>query len=263
MSVIVEGEEKRGPLAPQSRSASAGLAFVMHGLGSSKESVFVRAQTEVFLKNGFTTVRFDTTHAFGESEGDYADATSTGYYEDLEDIISWARTQSWYREPFWLSGSSLGGLCIALYAEKYPKKIKALALMAPVVSGRLRVEAYQKYEPEIFKKWQDTGWRSEESGSTHGLIKKLKYSYVKDLLDYDLLPVANKLTMPVFLVVGQYDTSIPPEQQQVLFDALPGPKEMYIIKGAPHSFREPAHLAEIKDLFDRWIKKCQQSVIPA
>ena len=69
-------------------------------------------------------------------------------------------------------------------------------------------------------------------------------------MKYDLLPDAKKLTMPVLLIVGEYDNGTPPEHQKLLFDALPGPKEMHIIKGAKHTFIEPQHLAEIKELFN-------------
>jgi len=60
--------------------------------------------------------------------------------------------------------------------------------------------------------------------------------------------------MPVLLIVGENDTSTLPEHQQILYAALPGKKEFHVIKGAPHTFRDPEHLAEIKQLFNSWIK---------
>lgn len=78
-----------------------------------------------------------------------------------------------------------------------------------------------------------------------------------DRLKYDLLPEVGNLRMPVFLIVGENDTSTPPEDQEILFEALPGKKELHIIKGAPHTFRRPEHLAEIKQLFNRWIAKLE------
>ena len=53
LSVIVEGEEKAGP-----------LAFVMHGLGGWKEQPHIQVFAEAFLNNGFTVVRFDTANTF-------------------------------------------------------------------------------------------------------------------------------------------------------------------------------------------------------
>jgi len=32
-------------------------------------------------------------------------------------------------------------------------------------------------------------------------------------------------------------------------------KEFHIIKGAPHTFREPEHLNELKEVFNNWLKK--------
>lgn len=240
ISILVEGEEKNGP-----------LVFVMHGLGGSKNQPHIKIFAESFLENGFTVVRFDTTNTYGESEGAYKDATTTNYYEDLEDIISWAKKEPWYKEPFWLAGHSLGGICTALFAERYSEKVAGLAPISTVVSGKLSMDAHSKE----LKDWEKTGWRSTKSESIPDLVKKLKWSHMTDRMNYDLLPKAGKLTMPVLLIVGEYDDSTSPAHQKLLFDALPGPKEMNIITGAPHTFREPKHLGEVKVLLKQWITK--------
>lgn len=84
-------------------------------------------------------------------------------------------------------------------------------------------------------------------------MKRLPWSHIEDRLKYDLLPNASKLTMPVLLITGENDTSTPPDHVQILFEALPGPKEYRIIKNAPHTFRDTEHLREIKALFLEWI----------
>jgi pimeloyl-ACP methyl ester carboxylesterase len=231
---------------------SKGLVFVMHGLGGFKEQPHIQTYAQVFKDNNFTVVLFDTTHTFGESEGDYADATTTNYYEDLEDVIKWAKNQDWYKEPFWLVGHSLGGISTALYAEKYPSEVKALAPTATVVSGQLSAELSS--EAAKLADWKRTGWLIQPSNSVPGRIKKLKWSEMEDRMKYDLLPEVNKLTMPVLLMVGDLDKSTPIEHQKILFDKLPGKKEIHIIKGSPHTFKDPKHLEEIKSIFDKWIK---------
>lgn len=232
-----------------------GLAFIMHGLGGFKEQDHITTFADAFREKGFTVIRFDATNTLGESEGKYEDATITNYYEDLEDVIKWAQEQKWYQGPFALSGHSLGGICISLYAEKYPEKVLALAPISTVVSGRLSVEAHERYEPENFAEWKKTGWQEKESHSKSGVMKRLPWSHISDRLKYDLLPKVSKLTMPVLLIVGENDTSTPPDHVQILFEILPGPKEYHIIKNAPHTFRDKKHLEEIKTLFLKWIDK--------
>lgn len=234
-----------------------GLAFVMHGLGGFKEQPHLQTISEAFEQSKYTVVRFDTTNTLGESDGSYEDATTTNYYEDLEDIIKWTETQEWYQKPFVLAGHSLGGISVALFAEKYPEKVKAVAPISTVVSGELSVETHKRYGSEEFKEWEKTGWSEEESRSKPGMVKRLKWSHIADRLKYDLLPNVDKLTMPVLLIVGEDDTSTPPEHQQILYDALLAEKELHIIKGAPHTFRNPEHLTEIKQIFSRWIKSLE------
>lgn len=230
-----------------------GLVFIMHGLGGNKEQPHIQTFAKAFARYGFTVVRFDTTNTFGESEGRYEDATITSYYEDLEDVIGWARGQEWFEEPFALAGHSLGGISIALYAERHPERISLLAPISPVVSGILGIEYKEKHDPDRLAQWRETGWKEEESVSTPGLIKRLPWSHMEDRLTYDLLPDAHKLAMPVLLIVGDKDDSTPPEHIELLYEALPGPKQLHIISNAPHTFRTPEDLAEVEETLNSWI----------
>jgi len=230
-----------------------GLAFIMHGLGGFKEQPHIETYAHTFLENGYVSVRFDTTNTIGESDGTYEDATVTNYYEDLEDVIEWAKSQLWYKEPFCLAGHSLGGMCTLLYAEKYPARVKAIAPTSTVVLGKLSMENKTDRGDDL-DEWKRTGWLVQPSNSKPGVVKRLKWSHMEDRLKYDLLPNAGKLVMPVLLIVGENDDSTPPEHQQLLYEKLPGKKEIHIIKGAEHTFREKKHLEEIKRIIDQWIK---------
>jgi len=120
------------------------------------------------------------------------------------------------------------------------------------VSGKLSLES-EKHKGYL-EEWKRTGWHEYVSATVPGRVKRYPWSHMEDRMKYDLLPQAKKLIMPVLLIVGELDTGTPPEHQKLLFDALLGPKEMHIIKGAKHTFVEPRHLQEIKRLFDRWIR---------
>jgi pimeloyl-ACP methyl ester carboxylesterase len=240
IAVVVEGEKN-----------TKALAFVMHGLGGYKEQPQLLVCEEAFLEAGYTVVRFDTTNTFGESDGEYEKATVTNYYEDLEDVITWAQQQSWYQEPFVLLGHSLGGICTTLYTENFPEKVTALAPLATVVSGELSVQ--EKGEAAV--EWKRTGWREEESISRPGTIRRLPWSHMEDRLQYNILTEAHKLTMPVLLVVGSKDTVTPLKHQKIFFDTLPGTKELHVIEGAQHTFRQEEHLDKLKSIVQDWLTK--------
>lgn len=227
-----------------------GLAFIMHGLGGFKEQPHIQKWAEVFKTNGYTSIRFDTANTVGESEGEYEKATITNYYEDLEDVILWSKTQSFYKQPFCLAGHSLGGICTTLYAEKFPEEVKALAPISTVVSGKLSFDAHDK---NVLKTWEQTGWRERESKSKPGIIKKLPWSHMQDRLQYDLLVNAKKLTMPVLLMVGSEDTTTPLAHQRILFDKLPGKKEIHTIDGSPHTFAEESHINQTCNILNTWL----------
>jgi pimeloyl-ACP methyl ester carboxylesterase len=228
------------------------LVFAMHGLSSYKEQQHFRTIVEAFLENDYTVVTFDVVHTFGESRGGkYEDATTTNYYADLEDVVSWAAGQEWYREPFAMTGHSMGGFCTAYYAQNHPAKVKAIAPISTVVSGQLLYEAHDK---EKLKKWQNDGvvvYMSHDGKRE----KRLKWGYMEDAFKYDLLDKVERLTMPVLLIVGENDDGTPPEHQKILFDKLHGQKELHVIKGALHSFYEPHEQAELKQLIKTWVKR--------
>lgn len=232
-----------------------GLAFVMHGLSGYKEQPSIQVTADVFYKQNLVSVIFDTTNTFGESEGDYEKATVEQYYQDLEDVISWSKSQTWYRRPFFISGESLGGYCATRFAETYPNLIKGLFAFAPLISGKTSEEAHKHFAPEEFAEWEKTGWLCKPSISKPGVIKRLPWSHMEERYKHDLMLNVSKITTPVLLVVGERDTSIPPYQQKVLFDAISSEKEMIIVPKAPHTFKEEEHLKILKIILTKWVKK--------
>lgn len=232
---------------------SVGLAFVLHGLGAHRKQPQIQTICSSFLKNNFTVVNIDATNSFNDSEGEYIDATMQAHYDDLCDVVEWSKMQSWYTSPFILVGSSLGGYAAGQYAEDNPVLVKAVVLKAAVVSGKFSHERTKKYNPEKLKSWKETGWLEEKSESIPGLIKRLPWAHMEERLNHDLLSGISSLTMPVLLIVGGGDISHI-EDQRILYNLLPGPKELHIVKDAPHTFREEKHLNELKNILDNWIK---------
>ncbi|MBU0707084.1 lysophospholipase [Patescibacteria group bacterium] len=228
-----------------------GLSFIMHGLGGFKEQNHIVGFAETFNKNNITTVRLDTTNTIGESDGKVENISVKGSIEDLEDVIDWAKSQDFYMEPFFLAGHSMGGLCTILYAEKHPEAVKGLAPIATNVSGELLFIYFPKEE---LAAWKKSGWQTRESKSKPRTTIRIPWSFMEEMLEYDVLDKLEKVNMPVVLIVGDKDDISLPVQQK-LYEKLKGQKELHMIRGATHCFREDGALDEVKDYLDSWIKK--------
>ena len=211
----------------------------------------------VFYKNNYTVVSFDATNSIGESGGKYEDATLGKHYEDLVDVINWSKKQEWFIKNFILAGHSMGGYAVLRYAEEFPDEVKAVFPYAPVISGELSIEAHKKFESEKFKIWEETGWQTRISKSKPGLEKKLPFSHIVERLKHDLRLKTENLNMPVFIIVGEKDESCPPNHQKIFYDLIPKDtkKELYIVKGAPHTIRETEQVRELLNSLDSWLKK--------
>jgi pimeloyl-ACP methyl ester carboxylesterase len=230
-----------------------GLAFVAHGLGGSKNESQIALFASCFVEASFIAIRWDARNTFGESEGQYEDATTTNYLEDMEDVIAWARTQSWFGEPFVLCGHSLGGFCSLIYAERHPKQVRALAPIASVVSGEMSMRAkIERFGEAQMNAWKQAGWI--ETIGSKGNQKRLRYAEVEDRMKYDTLRAAHLLTMPVLLAAGENDESTPLWTQEKLLAALPGPKELHGIAGAKHTYPHAHELAQLESIFQKWLK---------
>jgi alpha-beta hydrolase superfamily lysophospholipase len=212
-----------------------GLVFVMHGFGSFKEHKLLTRVAKIFNEKDFTAIRFDTTNSIGESEGKLEDATMTEYFEDLEDIIEWSKSQKWYQEPFSLVGHSLGGYCIANYAIKNQDRVNSLILFGSIISGKLFQET-DKIKP-LLKDWKEKGIREWESSSSPGVFKKSKYAFIEDGMNHDLLKNADKIKCPVVMITGENDESIPVEHQKMLFDKIKSSKQFYVLKTGNHNLK--------------------------
>src|SRR5438045_2006358 len=113
---ITNPRGQRIAVYPKISVPSKGVVFLMHGLGYTHEELGVGAVTNCFKQAGYTTILFDSRCSFGASDGSFEDVTITSSYEDLCTVISWAKNQPWYKEPFFLSGHSVGGFCSLLFA---------------------------------------------------------------------------------------------------------------------------------------------------
>jgi alpha-beta hydrolase superfamily lysophospholipase len=235
------------------------LVFIEPGQSGTIDQKHIIDFAEAFLENGFIAVRFDPTNSLGESGGELINVTYDNYLEDLEDVINWARGQVWFQQPFALCGHSMGAQAVTWYAEQHPEEISILASMAPVVNYGLYMETL---DPDYKKRWQEQGYTEEKSYSKPHFIKRVGWEVNESLKKYDIVPRANKLTMPVVDIVGDQDQPCPPAHQELFMNTVTSQnKKLIIIPGAQHSYRNAAsdtygkELDETKTALSSWLKQ--------
>jgi alpha-beta hydrolase superfamily lysophospholipase len=230
-----------------------GTCVVQHGWGGYKDKPTVQAMKDAFLEAGFQTFNFDTTHSYGESDGDFEKSTLGSFWEDLEDVTKWVQEQGWFIGPLALTGHSKGGYAVTRYAEEHSEEVSYLVPVAPVVSGKMSYEAAKKYRPEEFEKWKRDG--VIERIGKEGQVKRQHWYQMEERLQHDLLPNVQKLIMPVLLIVGSRDESCL-EQTEVLYEALPdGNKFIEILEDASHSYYEKPEQEACRKAIVNWLKK--------
>jgi hypothetical protein len=232
-------------------SQPQGVAIVAHGLGSDKDGPDVKAIADAFREHKFITVRYDASNSRGESGGYIEDAKATTYYDDLTDVVGWAQGQPWFKQPLVLAGHSLGATSAALYAEQHPGGVRGLVLISGVISGALHFqEAPQKAPADWEQTWQQikSSW---EQGKSSGKVNW--FPFLIDLLRFDVLKKVSGLGMPVLIIAGEKDELAPVIHQQILYNNLPGPKELQIIPGAGHTLHSEPELSFLKYTIGKWI----------
>jgi len=95
------------------------------------------------------------------------------------------------------------------------------------------------------------------SVSREGHLKVNHWFQIVERLDHDLLPNANRLSMPTLIVVGSEDKSCPLKHQERFLDAIPAgsDKEIFVIPGAPHSFYKQNEQTLCIQAIKDWLEK--------
>lgn len=237
---------------PKQESKILGTAVLQHGYGGTKEDTDIVTIRDVFLKNGFQVFNFDTTHSFGESDGEYKDARLGLHADDFDDVANWVQKQDWFSGKLLVSGHSMGGFASARYALRNPELVDYTIPFAPVVSGELWLRSVKKYQPKRMKSWLETGFYSRESKSNPGRIRISPYEMMVEAQNHSLL-LENNLNPDMLLIGCKLDTSCQTDHIQIFYDTLRGDKRFKIIRDSHHVVKTPDQLNQLKTIINSWL----------
>lgn len=221
------------------------LAFLEHGLSSRKEYPHMQVLEEVFAEFGYNVINIDATNSLNESESSDEGITTTGHYEDLVDVIEWAKSQPFYTEPFALAGQSLGAISVVRYSGQYPNKVNLLIPCAFPYYNYVE-EELNEFAKEVIK----NGYCDKVSKST-GKVLRLKSAYVEDMKQLDISSQIKMITANTHVIVGSKDNEEHLKNSRILYQMLNCKKEFHLMEGVPHDLANTPH---DKQLFTKTLK---------
>jgi uncharacterized protein len=199
------------------------------------------------------SLRYDKRGA-GESGGDFFAAGVSENYIDACAAVGWLVTRAAGR-PIYAVGHSEGALHVAHLAAD-EKVAGAVLIACPARRGEeiLTWQAVQivptlppatrailkllRIDPLKSQQKAFVRLRSTSADSVRVQGKKLNARWLREFMDYDPVPLFERIHRPVLVVVPEHDMQVPPEDGEVICNLVPGLCEEVIVPSLSHILRD-------------------------
>ncbi len=172
-------------------------------------------------RRGIAVLRMDD-RGFGESTGNPLTATSADFADDIRAGLAYLRTRPDIdANKLGLLGHSEGGLIAPMVAATDPRLKGIVLLAAPSITGRniIRYQNRQALEQD-----KSIPVAKRDSALNVAMVKVDSMSrnvpWMRYFLEYDPVPTAQKVHVPVLILQGATDWQVLPEQAEQLAAAF-------------------------------------------
>ena len=174
----------------------------------------------------------------------------------LDDYVYWLKLEATSPQPTAILGHSNGGRIAAVFAAKYPHKVRKLILVDS--AGIIHRDLKTLFKRTLFRTAAKIGKRI----TSRNLIRNLTYKLAGEqdynradpilkeamlnLISQDLEPIFSKIKVPTLIVWGRDDRATPLSDGRKIHELIPGSK-FQIIENAKHApqFTHPKEVSEI------------------
>lgn len=217
-----------------------GLVILCPGYLDTKDYDHL-VRLSVDLSNaGYTAVRFDFTGTW-ESGGAISEYTISQQLQDVRSVLEYMLSEKKYGNII-LGGHSRGGFISILYAIEDSRISAVLGIMSPYT-------LMKTVSKEKVDQWKKDGFRTslrDVPDKTKNKEFVVPYSNIEEVRRYNILTEVSKLKVPLFLIAGEQDVLVSPEDVQLIFENASEPKKIAIVKGIGHDYRHNSR--EIKEV---------------
>jgi alpha-beta hydrolase superfamily lysophospholipase len=214
--------------------ALVGAAVLVHGGGVTREEggFFTRLALGLAAA-GVASLRFDF-RAHGASEGRPEDVTLAGIVNDIRAAVGQLQLAVGNDAPVSLIGASFGGGVAGYFAARYPKRVRRLVLLNPLLNYKKRFIDDKPY-------WHDNHIDGEAGAelAAHGALShsptfKLGRALLNEVFYLQPHTVLGNIEAPTLFVHGTRDTFIPVESSRWGVEQIKTDAKLIEIDGAQH-----------------------------
>ena len=201
------------------------LMILVHGFTGDwrgPDNIFEKLSKKL-QKEDFAIIRFNFIGT-PPSQGDFQDMTVATETEDLIKVIEYAKSLG-YKE-IGVLGESMAGTIVT---KAYTTDLKVVIFWYPTF----------KFSEDFFANYLKEDAQTELKKNGHVLTDGFKVGkvFTSQITSVDVRNQVSKITSPVMFIHGDSDADVPHSQSEKAFQIANQPKELYIIKGADHCFR--------------------------
>jgi pimeloyl-ACP methyl ester carboxylesterase len=226
-------------------SESNEIVIIVHGYASSKNGANNKWIFGALNEAKINSFRIDLSGC-GESEGKFEDQTITKTIDDVKSAIKCMQEKGF--DKIDLLGESSGGMSV-IGASLKNKNINKLILIAP--SMDFVYQRVKKFGQDAIDRWKDNGHIIYTK--CDGTKLKINYSFFEDAKNNIVVKKANQLSMPVLLIYGSDDQTIPADNCRKFAQGLKNSKVIEL-NGAEHVLMKNNFHLEVMELVVEWLK---------
>ena len=247
----------------------APVIVICHGFKGFKDWAFFPVLADSLAQAGYVTLTFNfSRNGIGADLDNFTEMdlfernTYTHELEDLQCIIDALSGNSIGRglvDParIGLIGHSRGGGIAILHASRN-ERIKALVTWSAIAT-------VDRFSEQDKTKWADNGFIEVENKRTLQIMR-LGQDLLRDIEEnktrLDILAAAQNLEIPVLIIHGDSDESVPVSEAESIYNEISSEKELIVIEGGSHTFgaRHPmttmtGALENVFDLTENWFDR--------
>lgn len=201
------------------------LMILVHGFTGDldgPDDIFVKLSNKLQSK-GYSVLRFSFSGTL-PSGGEFADMTVNSQIDELNEIVNYSKSLGY--EDIGILGESMGCTVIS---GAYDEKLRAVVLWYPVF----------EFSGSGFDTFL-TGKASselEENGFVLDEGFKVGRKFIEEIPSINFYDKVEEIHYPILFVHGDMDSDVPYKQSEKAFGLANQPKEIRIIEGADHCFR--------------------------